>query len=108
MTGDLIVTATNGVRWKRDHAASSTPAQLFAAMELLTTDWHQRQWNWWGEGQIEAIPRPRRSELRPRRNWRSTSREPPGWPRKSETRTRWRIVTATFRPTAGSGTCRAS
>jgi hypothetical protein len=23
-------------------------------MELLTTDWHQRQWNWWREGQIEA------------------------------------------------------
>lgn len=63
MTGDLIVTATNGVRWKRDPGTSSTPAQLFAAMELLTTDWHQRQWNWWREGQIEAEEGKARSAL---------------------------------------------
>jgi hypothetical protein len=23
-------------------------------MQLLTADWHQRQWNWWRDGQIEA------------------------------------------------------
>lgn len=61
MTGDLIVTATNGVRWKRDPGATSTPAQLFAAMQLLTADWHQRQWNWWRDGQIEAEERKTRA-----------------------------------------------
>jgi hypothetical protein len=50
MPGELIVTATNGVRWKRDPGAASTPAQLFAAMQLLTADWHQRQWNFWRDG----------------------------------------------------------
>jgi hypothetical protein len=54
MPGGLIVTAPNGVRWRRSPGGSSTPAELFAAMELLTTDWHQRQWNWWRQGQIEA------------------------------------------------------
>lgn len=54
MPGELIVTAANGVRWKRDPGAASTPEQLFAAMQLLTADWHQRQWNWWRDGQIEA------------------------------------------------------
>ncbi len=54
MPGDLIVTAPNGVRWKRDPRATSTPAELFAAIDLLTTDWHKRQWNWWRRGQIEA------------------------------------------------------
>ncbi len=56
MPGELIVTAPSGVRWRRDPGATSTPAELFAAMDLLTTGWHQRQWNWWREGQIEAAP----------------------------------------------------
>src|SRR5262249_42304654 len=54
MPGELIVTAANGGRWKRDPGATSTPAQLFAAGQLLTGDWHQRQWIWWRDGQIEA------------------------------------------------------
>jgi hypothetical protein len=54
MPGELIVTAADGVRWKRDIGATSTPAQLFAAMQQLTADWHERQWNWWRDGQIEA------------------------------------------------------
>src|SRR6266567_4385916 len=61
MPGELIVTAPNGIQWRRGPGAARTPAELFAAMELLTTNWQQRQWNWWREGQIEAEERKARA-----------------------------------------------
>jgi hypothetical protein len=44
-------------------------------MQVLTTDWHQRQWNWWREGQIEAKERQARSVWR---EWDHVERPPGG------------------------------
>jgi hypothetical protein len=49
---DLIVTAPNGVAWKRQPAGSSSAEEFLTALEVLADSASRvtREWNWWEEG----------------------------------------------------------
>jgi hypothetical protein len=52
-TPDLIVTAPNGVAWKRNPGAASSRPDFLAALEAVTAGSvaaAAREWNWWQEG----------------------------------------------------------
>jgi hypothetical protein len=49
---DLIVTAPNGVSWRREAGGSSSAEEFLAALEVMTDSAGRvaREWNWWQEG----------------------------------------------------------
>jgi hypothetical protein len=49
---DLIVTAPNGVSWKREAGGSSSAEEFLAALEVMTDSAGRiaREWNLWQEG----------------------------------------------------------
>ncbi len=51
---DLIITAPNGVAWKRLPGGTSSGPEFLAALEALTSfSAVERQWNWWQEARRE-------------------------------------------------------
>ena len=59
---DLIVTAPNGVRWRRDPGGTSAPAELFAVLGSRYLD-ASRDWNLWQPGAVQAARERRRAVL---------------------------------------------
>ena len=49
---DLIVTAPNGVAWRRLSGGTSTGAQFLAALAIWADPGGRiaREWNWWQDG----------------------------------------------------------
>ena len=49
---DLIVTAPNGIAWKRCPSGTSSGPEFLAALAMLTDGGGRiaREWNWWQEG----------------------------------------------------------
>lgn len=47
----LVVTAPNGVAWKRHAGCASSATDFLAALDELSRFWHvDHQWDWWQEG----------------------------------------------------------
>lgn len=83
---DLIVTAPNGVRWKRSPETSSSAQELFAALkklsELSTVEY---QWNLWQKGRISQESERVWSTLA---GWDHADPPPGGYPSTEEYKTR--------------------
>jgi hypothetical protein len=49
---DLVITAPNGVTWRRQPGGTSSAAEFLNALAALTGFWTDvnRRWNWWEEG----------------------------------------------------------
>jgi hypothetical protein len=51
--GELVVTAPNGVKWKRRPGSTCSAADLLAALKALDDDRIAREWNLWREGETQ-------------------------------------------------------
>src|SRR5262245_41667975 len=59
---DLIVTAPNGVRWRRDPGGTSAPAELLTVLGSRYFD-SSRDWSLWQPGAVKAARERRRAVL---------------------------------------------
>lgn len=55
IVNDLLVTAPNGVAWRRRPGGTASTAEFLGALEALTGSPGRvgREWNWWQEGRPE-------------------------------------------------------
>lgn len=84
---DLVITAPNGVAWKRKPGSTSTGAEFLAALDgICGIDDVQHQWDWWQEGRSG---REHELLLRVLRQWDHAEPPPGGYLSKEELEAHW-------------------